>query len=164
MKEIKIEKEINLSKKDLLDYFDKAIKSQRKRFPLVLHNKGAKKNKLVNFLIKNTYIRPHSHNSEEKNEKIQILYGHVNLIIFNEKGEVTDFKELKFSKKKKQIVTIPAFTIHSYLVVSDKAIIYEKMNGKYDENWQTYPNWAPIENSKKSLFFIKYIQNLNQNS
>tara|TARA_Y100001970_G_scaffold293031_1_gene437302 strand:- start:286 stop:789 length:504 start_codon:yes stop_codon:yes gene_type:complete len=160
MIKIKIDKEINLSNNQILKYFDNAQNLERKRFPLALHKKGAKKNKLLNFLIKDTYIRPHSHNSLEKKEQVKILYGHIKLIIFDEAGNIVDSKDLKLSNKKNRFLTIPPFTIHTYLLKSDKAIIYEKMDGKYDINSKTYPNWAPPESTKQSILFMKKIEKL----
>ena len=54
-----------ISDQDIEEGFKKAKLSLRKRYPKILHKQGDKQNKVFNFLLKGTYMRPHRHLGKE---------------------------------------------------------------------------------------------------
>ena len=50
-----------LSSEEVSQHFIEAEQSPRKRFPKILHNQGDYNNKVINFVLADSYMRPHLH-------------------------------------------------------------------------------------------------------
>ena len=59
----------SLSDNEIERCYYEASKNHRKRYPKILHVNGDYNNRVFNFLIKDTYMQPHIHPSNEKIEK-----------------------------------------------------------------------------------------------
>ena len=139
---------------EIKSYFDLALISERRRHIKILHNKGDYHNKVFNFILEDSYMHPHLHPGKEKIEKMYLIQGSFSLILFDSKGEVIE--SIVLEKGKKEFIEVPAFTWHTYCILSDKVIIYETMEGFYEPNtWRTLANWAPEESSRQSLQYIE---------
>ena len=150
------EKIPELQDKEISHYFDLSSNSLRKRCPKILHKKGDYLNKVFNFILVDSYMQPHLHPGEEKIEKMYLIHGSFALIIFDDKGEVKE--TIILEKGKKEFLAVPAFTWHTYVMLSEKVIIYETMDGVYNPfTWKKMAPWAPLENSNSS---IKYLNKL----
>jgi cupin fold WbuC family metalloprotein len=126
--------------------FSRAYSSHRKRHPILLHEQGAYFNEVFNFVCRDSYMQPHLHPGQEKIEVIQVLRGVVAVLFFGDNGEVTRCTQLEPEGCDK--IEVPAFTWHTYVMMSDEVITYESMNGIYDpETWKKYASWAPAEHS-----------------
>lgn len=140
-------------------YFLKAKKSERKRIPKILHDKGDYNNKVINFVLEDSYMQPHLHPGEEKIEKMYLLKGSFALLFFDDKGGVSDTFLLK--KGKQESIEVPAFTWHTYIMLTKKVVIYETMDGVYNPStWKEMATWAPAENEKSAC---EYHANLRSN-
>ena len=147
-----------LSEEEINKYFDWSENSERRRAPKILHNKGDYLNKVFNFVLSDSYMHPHLHPSEEKIEKMYLVEGSFALIIFDDKGNIKESVVLQ--KGKKEFVEVPAFTWHTYVMLSDKVIIYETMEGFYESNtWKKLASWAPKESSNQSLPYLESLKN-----
>lgn len=128
------------------DSFRDARFSPRKRHALILHQAGDYRNRVVNFLTKGTYMQPHCHPSEEKSELMIVVSGLLGLIYFSDEGDVTKTQILGDGFQ--ECISVPAFTWHTYIPVSEEVQVYEEMNGIYDpKTWKEFPGWAPVEGS-----------------
>lgn len=58
-----------LSELDLQEDLIKARSSPRRRYPKLLHKPGDELNHVFNFIIRDSYMRPHMHPGDEKIEK-----------------------------------------------------------------------------------------------
>ena len=142
---------------EIKSYFDLALISERKRHPKILHNKGDYHNKVFNFILEDSYMHPHLHPGKEKIEKMHLIQGSFSLILFDSKGEVIE--SIVLEKGKKEFIEVPAFTWHTYVMLSDKVIIYETMEGIYDPNtWKRLASWAPEESSQQSLLYLESLK------
>ena len=146
-----------LSEHEIKSFFLKAKQSDRKRFPKILHAKGDYKNKVINFVLKDSYMKPHLHPGVEKIENMYLLKGSFALILFDDNGEITE--TILLEKGKKETIHVPAFTWHTYIMLSNEVVIYETMDGVYDPlTWKKMAPWAPEENeklAKKYLYALK---------
>ena len=150
---------LELSLDDINYYFDLAYNSERRRSPKIMHKKGDYINKVFNFILSDSYMHPHLHPGSEKIEKMYLIKGSFVLIIFDDKGNVKETVVL--SNGKKEFVAVPAYTWHTYVMLSQKVIIYETMEGIYNpSSWKRMAPWAPLENSEDSSVYLSTLKNL----
>jgi cupin fold WbuC family metalloprotein len=140
---------------EIKTHFELASNSVRKRSPKILHKKGDYFNQVFNFILEDSYMRPHLHPGKEKIEKMYLIKGSFALVLFDEKGRIT--KSTILEEGKRESIEVPAFKWHTYIMLSDKVIIYETMEGIYEPtSWKNLANWAPEELSTNSaLYFDK---------
>ena len=130
-------------------HFGEASKTSRRRSPLILHKKGDYYNKVFNFILMDSYMHPHLHPSSEKIEKMYLVRGSFGLLIFDDDGKVTD--TIILEEEGKTFLEVPAFTWHTYVMFSEKTIIYETMEGKYNpDSWKQLAPWAATEDSSEA--------------
>lgn len=148
-----------LSDKDIKYHFNASRKSERSRSPKILHSKGDYVNKVFNFILSNSYMHPHCHPGTEKIEKMHLVYGSFALITFDDNGKVIETNILE--KDINEFVAVPAFSWHTYVMLSDEVIVYEEMNGVYEPStWKEMASWAPKENTPEA---VKYLESLKAN-
>jgi len=124
-----------------------------------LHQPGAEFNRVFNFMMSNSYMQPHLHPGEEKIEEIYIVEGRVATIFFDDQGAVRDVVLLQ--KGGIECVKVPAFTWHTYVVLTGSAITYETMMGVYDsKTWKNFARWAPVEGPTESSAYLETLRHL----
>ncbi len=134
-----------------------AEKSPRRRYPKILHKPGAEFNQVFNFNMHDTYMQPHLHPGDEKIEEIFVVQGKICVIYFDNRGAIT--KKTFLEKGKTEMVRVPAFTWHTYVMLTPFAISYETMMGKYEpQTWKTLADWAPSENAKESTEYLQFLK------
>jgi len=140
-----------------------ALSSDRHRYPKLLHKKGDEFNRVFNFMTRDSYMQPHLHPGSEKIECIHIVSGELATIFFDDQGHVVDVHLL--SKDHKPFINVPAFTWHTYIILSDIAITYETMMGVYDpQTWKHFASWAPTESDPRSSSYRESLRSLIVNA
>ena len=146
-----------LSIKEVSDYFSKAEQSTRKRFPKILHNQGDFYNKVINFVLDDSYMQPHLHPGDEKIEKMYLLKGSFALIQFDVKGKITNTTILE--KGARESINVPAFRWHTYVMLTKEVIVYETMEGVYEPStWKVMAQWAPVENTQEAVEYLNFLK------
>ncbi len=146
-----------LTSSEISEYLMKAENSPRRRHPKILHEPGAEFNEVFNFNMHDTYMQPHLHPDEEKIEEIFVVQGKIAVIYFDDNGAITETTYLE--KGKTEMVKVPAFTWHTYVMLTDCAISYETMMGKYDpQTWKRLASWAPTEGTNESFEYLKSLK------
>ena len=146
-----------LSEKEIKEYFDLAQNSERRRTPKILHKKGDYLNKVFNFVLSDSYMHPHLHPSNEKIEKMYLVKGSFALIIFDNEGKITE--SIKLEEGKKEFIAVPAFTWHTYIMLTDQVIVYEEMEGVYHpSSWKEMASWAPQEDSPQAALYLENLK------
>ena len=147
--------ELNYEDKDR--YFDLANESMRRRTAKILHKKGDYENKVFNFMLNDSYMQPHRHPSPEKIEKMYLVEGAFALLFFDDKGHSTEKNIVEHGLRNS--IQVPAYVWHTYVMISEKVIVYETMDGVYDpKTWKDMAPWAPSEsspNAEKYLAILK---------
>ena len=147
----------SLLENEISYHFALANSSIRKRSPKILHKKGDYLNKVINFVLFDSYMHPHLHPGEEKIEKMYLIDGSFALILFNDKGDIDE--TIILEKGKKESFEVPAFTWHTYVMLTDKVIVYEEMDGVYDpSSWKEMASWAPLENSFQAALYLEMLK------
>ncbi len=137
--------------------------SPRRRHPKILHEPGAEFNRVFNFNMHDTYMQPHLHPGEEKIEEIHVVQGRIAVIYFDDNGQVSEVTYLE--KGKTEMVRVPAFKWHTYVMLTDSAISYETMMGKYDpKTWKRMASWAPVEGSQECGAYLQFLKNKVMNN
>jgi cupin fold WbuC family metalloprotein len=146
-----------INSSELKEGIEKANASERRRFPKILHNPGDEFNRVINFMMKDSYMQPHLHPGVEKIEKIYILEGRIAVFFFDDSGEI--IKTTILEKGGIEMIAVPAFTWHTYAMLTEYAITYETMMGKYDpQTWKDFFTISPPENTEESIDFLKKLQ------
>ena len=147
-----------LLESDYQTHFELAANSIRKRSPKILHKKRAYFNEVFNFILKDSYMHPHLHPGKEKVEKMYLISGSFALILFDESGQIS--KKIILEEGKLDFVEVPAFTWHTYVMLAERVVIYETMEGIYNpETWKNLASWAPKESSDEAEAYLKSIIN-----
>lgn len=147
----------NLSAEEVSQHFLEAEKSMRKRFPKILHKQGDYNNKVINFVLEDSYMQPHLHPGTEKIEKMYLLSGSFALILFDDNGEITD--TIILEKNGRESIDVPAFCWHTYVMLTKEVTIYETMEGVYEPStWKKMAPWAPLENTDDAANYLKILK------
>ena len=134
---------------DRADYLRLAAASPRRRHPKILHAPGDEFNRVINVMLHDSYMQPHHHPGPEKIEHIHLLEGKVAVIVFDERGAIIRIAPLV--REGGDSIAVPAYTWHTYVVLTDHAITYETMMGRYaPSSWKGFAGWAPVENVPES--------------
>lgn len=145
-----------LSEQEIRAGISQATISKRKRFPKLLHNHGDEFNQVFNFMMRDSYMQPHLHPSAEKIEKIYLIEGRVAALFFDDMGKI--IKCILLEKGGIELIEVPAFTWHTYVILSEHAITYETMRGIYNpETWKKFAEWAPQEDSLESSKYLSFL-------
>ncbi len=136
----------------------KAAESPRHRHAKILHEPGDELNRAFNFLLPDSYMQPHHHPSAEKVESIHIVEGKIAVIFFDDRGGIREIFVLEPGGRTE--IDVPAFTWHTYVVLSDDVITYETMRGVYDpKTWKSFAEqWAPAENTPESIRYLEHLK------
>lgn len=146
-----------LSSDEVEHYFLEAEKSERKRFPKILHNQGDYDNRVVNFVLDDSYMQPHMHPGDEKIEKMFLIEGSFALVLFDNNGGI--FDSIILEKGERESIDVPAFTWHTYIMLTEKVVIYETMDGVYEPStWKEMASWAPLENTAEAIDYLSLLK------
>ena len=146
-----------LSYDEMSTYLLKAADSPRRRYPKILHQPGDEFNQVYNFMMDDTYMQPHLHPGKEKIEKMYLIKGIFAVIYFDDHGEIEKVTHLEHDVL--EYIKIPAFTWHTYVMLTDNVVTYETMMGKFDpRTWKTLADWAPEENSHESQSYLEVLK------
>ena len=151
------EKIPELSSDEVSLYFSVAKNSERCRSPKIIHKQGDYHNRVFNFILEESYMHPHLHPSEEKIEKMFLLDGSFALITFDDDGEVTNTYVL--AKGGRESIDVPAFTWHTYVMLTKEVIVFETMEGVYNPStWKKMAPWAPSENTLEAPTYLEILK------
>ncbi len=147
-----------LTEKEIIDGLYQANTSSRRRHPKILHQQGAEFNEVFNFMMFDSYMQPHLHPGAEKIEKIYLVQGKVAVLFFDDNGSVT--KSTLLQREGIDMIAVPAFTWHTYVILTASAITYETMMGKYEpQTWKEFFTISPPENSQESKEYLYLLKN-----
>jgi len=154
-----VEKLPKIEEKDIINGYEQALKSPRRRHPKILHKTGDYNNKVLNFLLQGTYMQPHKHVGREKIEKMTLLEGSFELIYFDDLGEIINREFLSVGNL--EYIEVPSNTWHTYVMKEAKVLVYETMEGVYNpKTWKNMAEWAPTEGSPKAKLYLEKLTNL----
>lgn len=113
-----------------------------KKCTLCLHNDTRERHhEMLNLYAKGEYVRPHCH--ADKTETKIMLEGKMLVVLFDDKGEITDRIILSSGTNNNFMLRIDRMVIHTNIPLTD-VVFYESITGPYTGvNDSTFPSWAP---------------------
>jgi len=101
--------------------------------------------RLLNVLLRGTYIRPHRHRDPPKAESFVVLEGRIGILIFDDEGRIEQRHALGRGDAALGIDIAPGIW-HTAVALSDHAICFEVKPGPYVQAVdKEFAPWAPRE-------------------
>lgn len=158
-----------------MKYFDalylEDLISQAKGSERLRHNRNIHQNyiepcqRLFNAIEPNSYIRPHRHLSEFKDELLIAVRGLMALITFDNVGKVLSisrFGSEKFGSSIALGFEIPPNTWHTVLALKSCSVLLEVKAGPFNPNQsKDLASWAPEEGSSESINYLQYLTSIS---
>lgn len=138
-----------------------AESSPRKRMNFNFHEgPGDNPHRMLNVLLRGTYVRPHRHVTPPKSEAFLPLTGRVGIVCFDEAGAVTEQFVLDAEGEVRGI-DLPPGIWHTVLALSDASVCYEVKPGPWEPaSDKDFAAWAPAEQSPEAEEFVTRMEAL----
>lgn len=143
-----------------------AVDRPRKRQHQNIHDSYKDRcQRLFNAIEPNSYIRPHMHGSDPKDELLIAVRGLMVLVIFDDHGEVTEIVRFAAGRSCDGFAVgaeVPANTWHTVVALEDGSILLEVKAGPFDpQKPKDLAPWAPDENGPDAKnYFEKLISRI----
>jgi len=117
--------------------------------------------RLFNAIELNSYIRPHRHATDPRNELLIAIRGKMALLAFDDAGTVTNvipFGSEKYGSDLAAGAEIPANTWHTVIALEAGCILLEVKAGPFDPNRpKDLAPWSPEEGCSDALPYLEYL-------
>ena len=124
--------------------------------------------KLFNLIKAESYIRPHRHSLDPKEECLLAVAGLFSLITFSDDGIIESIN-LFGSEKYLQTSSIafglelPADIWHTVIPLTDQSILFEVKSGPFDPGAaKELAPWAPEEGSQEAISYLSQLKEISQ--
>lgn len=147
------------------DLLSAASQSDRLRAHANVHSSYTDQcQKLFNAIRIDSYIRPHRHSLDPKDECLIAIRGLFGLIEFGEKGSIESITLFGSEKYSQQLsiasgVELPAGVWHTVVSLVDESILFEVKSGPFDPSLaKEFAPWAPEEGAQHAGDFFEKIK------
>ena len=134
---------VKIDKKAIIGLKKMAKLNKRRRFRLCAHKDI--EDSIHEMLIvheKDCYVRPHMH--VNKTESFHIIEGTVDVIIFDENGQIKDIIPMgDYGSGRKFFYRLPPSCYHTLLIQSDMLVFHEVTNGPFKQSDTVWASWSP---------------------
>lgn len=136
-----------------------AKESPRRRIILQIHRSDTEGvQRMLNFMCRGSYARPHCHPAPENIESVAILKGSVGVLIFEPDGAVQSRYRLDAGVASASLIDIEHGVWHTILPLTEDAVILEIKRGPYcAATDKTFATWAPAEGSEGSEDYLRML-------
>lgn len=139
-----------------------ALESPRKRKHSNIHTSYQEKcQRFFNAIEPDSYIRPHRHASDPRDELLIAIRGLMVLVTFNENGDLNNFLYFGSQNHTGAMscgVEVPADVWHTVIALETGCILLEVKEGPFDpDRPKDLAPWAPEEKSIESFSYLKKI-------
>jgi cupin fold WbuC family metalloprotein len=117
-------------------------------------------NRLLNGIEPDSYIRPHRHLDEEKDESVVILRGRLGVIAFDDIGSIMQ-KTLLVPGGEAVAVNVPCGVFHTFVSLEKGTVFFETKAGPYKPiSEEESAQWAPAEGSTDANTYLEKLKKL----
>ncbi|MQF95820.1 MAG: cupin fold metalloprotein, WbuC family [SAR202 cluster bacterium] len=156
------ERIVRIGQKDVASLKNLAKQNSRKRVRLCAHldvEDGLHEMFIIH--TKDTYVRPHKHLN--KSESINVLEGAVDLVIFDETGNIKEVTKLgDYASGNRFYHRLSDPTFHTLVIRSDTVAFHEITSGPFKPDDTVWASWAPISDSKSSMEASQFLASIRQ--
>jgi cupin fold WbuC family metalloprotein len=151
------------------DYFSELIAQAqgnlRKRQHCNIHESYADPcQRLFNAIEPESYIRPHRHATDPRDELLIAVCGSMVLVTFDEQGVVTEivrFSERRNCENFAVGVQVPTGTWHTVIALESGSVLFEVKAGPFDPKQpKDLASWSPVEGSPAALAYFNKLVDL----
>jgi cupin fold WbuC family metalloprotein len=148
-----------LNKEHLQQGINASRESPRKRIMLPMHRTTTEGvQRMVNYLQRDSYIKPHQHPMPECIENLAVLQGAMGVLAFDEEGNVLEAHRLVANDAASCMIDIEQGVWHTLVPLADDTVVLEIKRGPYDAKTdKAFAKWAPDEGTPESLAWLKAI-------
>jgi cupin fold WbuC family metalloprotein len=146
---------VQLSRLDIGELIERAGRNPRKRVRICTH-KGIADNLHEMFIIhtRETYVRPHKHLG--KSESFHVIEGAVDVVVFDDRGEITEVIAMgDYSSGKTFYYRIADPLYHTLLIRSEVIVFHEATNGPFERSDTLFAPWAPEDGAPSQKEFME---------
>jgi cupin fold WbuC family metalloprotein len=136
-----------------------AMHSQRYRARICVHkNNEDALHEMIIAISSQSYIHPHKHIG--KSESFHIIEGSVDVVIFDDVGEITNIVKLgEPGSGRSYFYRLSESKFHTLIIHSNILVMHEVTNGPFDKEQTILASFAPTEGDESAV--RNYIQYLN---
>lgn len=133
--------------------------SPRKRQHRNIHESYADQcQRLFNAIEPGSYIRPHRHAADPRDELLIAVRGSMALVTFDQQGQVTGVVRFGVDRKGEGLTVgaeVPANTWHTVIALKPGCVLLEVKAGPFDPNQpKDLATWAPDEGSAAAAEYL----------
>ncbi len=145
---------------ELSDLSRKANSNIRKRQHLNIHqNYSEVCQRFLNAIEPESYIRPHRHQTDPKNEMLVPINGLFAVYTFNDIGEILNLTYLSQKDTNinfSRLVEIPSNLWHTVIALEKGSVLLEIKAGPFNPKFpKDFAGWAPIESSLEAEVYLE---------
>ena len=142
---------VKVAQADIKDFKRKALANPRERVRLCSHpDVNDPLHEMLIVHTKGIYVRPHRHLN--KSESFHVIEGRVDVVIYDESGEIREIMEMgDYASGKCFYYRIGEPLFHTLLIHSDFLIFHETTNGPLKREDTVFAAWAPEETEKSKV-------------
>jgi cupin fold WbuC family metalloprotein len=115
--------------------------------------------RLFNAIEPNSYIRPHRHLSDPRNELLIAIRGQMALFVFDDEGNITTSVLLGTEgagERFNAAIEVSSADWHTVIALTPGSVLLEVKAGPFDpERPKDYAPWAPAEASPESSDYLR---------
>lgn len=117
--------------------------------------------RLFNAIEPESYIRPHRHSADPRDELLIAIRGVMALVTFDEQGNVTGSLRFGSGKRSEDLAVgaeVPANTWHTVIALEPGCVLLEAKAGPFDPNQpKDLAPWAPDEGSATAQSYLSQL-------
>jgi cupin fold WbuC family metalloprotein len=134
--------------------------SPRRRIIMQLHRSDTEGvQRMLNFMLRGSYARPHCHSASENIETVVAVKGAVGFVIFEPTGEVRSAHRLEAGDPGSCLVDIERGVWHTLVPLSAETVVLEIKRGPYcAETDKTFAPWSPEEGSPEANGYLRRLE------
>lgn len=138
-----------------------ASASPRRRMNHNFHTgPGDNPHRMLNALLRGTYVRPHRHTSPPKSEAFLPLTGAVGIVCFDDAGAVQGHYRLDSDGPVRGIDLAPGVW-HTVIALTDVSVCYEVKPGPWEPATdKDFASWAPSEGAQEVAAYLRSLEAL----
>jgi len=122
---------------------ERALENPRKRARICAHpDVDDSLHEMFIVHTRDTYVRPHKHLN--KSESLHIIEGTVDVVLFDEQGEITGVSQMgEYQSGRSFFHRISEPCFHTLLISSDTLLFHEATDGPFRASDTIWAPWAP---------------------